>query len=46
VEKTSEDALRRGSEAQRAAAATPARMPTGIKPRPFRPKLRILISTR
>jgi hypothetical protein len=46
VEKTSEDALQRGLEAQRAAAATRARMPTGIKPRPFRPKLHIPISVR
>jgi hypothetical protein len=46
VEKTSEDALWRGLEAQRAAAATRARMPAGIKPRPFMPKLRILISAR
>jgi hypothetical protein len=46
VEKTSEDTLRRGLEAQRAAAAMQARMPAGIKPRPFRPKLRIPISAR
>jgi hypothetical protein len=46
VEKTSEDALRRGLEAQRAAAATQARMPAGIKPQLFRPKLRIPISAR
>jgi hypothetical protein len=46
VEKMSKDALRRGLEAQRAAAATQARMHAGIKPRPFRPKLRIPISAR
>jgi hypothetical protein len=46
VEKTPEDALRCGLEAQRAAVATLARMPVGIKPRPFRPKLRIPISAR
>jgi hypothetical protein len=46
VEKTSEDALRHGLEAQRAAAAMQARMPAGIKPRPFRPKLHIPISVR
>jgi hypothetical protein len=46
VEKTPEDALRRGLETQRAAVATLARMPVGIKPRPFRPKLRIPISAR
>jgi hypothetical protein len=46
VENTSEDVLRRSLEAQRAAAATRARMPAGIKPRPFRSKLRIPISAR
>jgi hypothetical protein len=46
VEKTSEDALRHGLEAQRAATATWARMPAGIKLRPFRPKLRISITAR
>jgi hypothetical protein len=46
TEKTSEDALRRGLEAQRATAATQARIPAGIKPRPFRPKLHIPIFTR
>jgi hypothetical protein len=46
VEKTSEDALRRGLEAQRTAAATQAKMPAVLKPRPFRPKLRIPISSR
>jgi hypothetical protein len=46
VEKTSEDVLWGGLEAQRAAAATRARMPAGIKPQPFMPKLRIPISAR
>jgi hypothetical protein len=46
VEKMSEDALQHGLEAQRAAAAMLARMPAGIKPRPFRPNLRIQISAR
>jgi hypothetical protein len=46
VEKTSEDALRRGLEAQRAAAATQARMPAATRPWLFRPKLRIPISAR
>jgi hypothetical protein len=46
TEKTSEDALRRGLEAQRAAAATRARMPATIRPRPFRTKLRIPTSAR
>jgi ATP-dependent exoDNAse (exonuclease V) beta subunit len=44
VEKTSEDVLRCCLEAQRAAAATRAWMLAGIKPQPFRPKLRIPIS--
>jgi hypothetical protein len=46
VEKTSEDALRRGLEAQQTTAATQAKMPAGLKPRPFRQKLRILVSSR
>jgi hypothetical protein len=46
VEKTSEGALRRGLEAQRTAAATQAKMPVVLNPRPFRPKLRIPISLR
>jgi hypothetical protein len=46
VGKTSEDALWRGLEAQRAAAATQTRMPARIMPRLFRPKLRIPISAR
>jgi hypothetical protein len=46
VEKTSEDALRRGLEAQWTAAATQEKMPVAIKPRVFRPKLRIPVSAR
>jgi hypothetical protein len=46
VEKTLEDALRRGLEAQRTVAATQAKMPPGLKPRPFRLKLRNLVSSR
>jgi hypothetical protein len=41
VEKTSEDALRRGLEAQRTTAAVHARMPATIKPRVFWPETRI-----
>jgi hypothetical protein len=41
VQKTSEDALRRGLEAQRTAAAAQARMSVTIKPRVFWPKTRI-----
>jgi hypothetical protein len=41
VQKTSEDALRRGLEAQRATAAAQARMLVTIKPRVFWPKTRI-----
>jgi hypothetical protein len=41
VQKTSEDALRRGLEAQRSAAAAQARMPVAIKPRVFWPKARL-----
>jgi hypothetical protein len=39
VEKTSEDAVRRGLEAQRTTAATQAKMPAAIRPQVFRPKL-------
>jgi hypothetical protein len=46
VEKTSEDALRRGLEAQRTAAATQARMPVVIRPQLFRPKPRVPVVTR
>jgi hypothetical protein len=41
VEKTSEDALRRGLEAQHTAVAAQARMPATIKPRVFWPKTRM-----
>jgi hypothetical protein len=46
VQKTSEDALRRGLEAQRSAAAAHARMPAAIKPRVFWPKARLPAVTR
>jgi hypothetical protein len=46
VEKTSEDALRRGLVAQQTAAATQAKMPAAIRPRLFRPKLRIPVAAR
>jgi hypothetical protein len=46
VEKTSKDALRRSLEAQRTAAAMQAKMPAAIRPRVFRPKLRVLVSAR
>jgi hypothetical protein len=46
VEKTSEDALRRGLVAQRTATSAQAKMPARLKPRPFRPKLRIPVSSR
>jgi hypothetical protein len=46
VQKTSEDALRRGLEAQRSAAAAQARMPATIKPRVFWPKTRLPAVTR
>jgi hypothetical protein len=39
VQKTSEEALRRGLEAQRSAAATRAKIPVAIKPRVFWPRL-------
>jgi hypothetical protein len=41
VQKTSEDALRRGLEAQHSAAAAQERMPTTINPRVFWPKARL-----
>jgi hypothetical protein len=41
VQKTSEDALQRGLDAQRAAAAAQARMLATIRPRVFKPKARI-----
>jgi hypothetical protein len=46
VEKTSEDALCRGLEAQRTAAAAQARMPAAIRPRFFRPKPHVSAVTR
>jgi hypothetical protein len=46
VEKTSEDALRRGLEAQRTVAAAQARMPTAIRPPLFKPKPRVPVITR
>jgi hypothetical protein len=46
VEKTLEDALRQGLEAQRTTAAAQAKMPAAIKPQVFRSKLRIPISAR
>jgi hypothetical protein len=46
VEKTSEDALHRGLEAQRTATAAQAKMPAVIRPRLFRPKPRISVMTR
>jgi hypothetical protein len=46
VQKTSEDALRRGLEAQRSAAAVQARIPVTIKPQVFWPKARLLVVTR
>jgi hypothetical protein len=46
VQKTSEDALRRGLEEQRSAAAAQAKIPAAIKPRVFWPKTRIPAVTR
>jgi hypothetical protein len=46
VQKTSEDALRRGLEAQRSATAVQARMPTAIKPQVFWLKTRLPAVTR
>jgi hypothetical protein len=46
VEMTSEDALRLGLETQQTAAATQAKMPATIRPRLFRPKLRIPVAAR
>jgi hypothetical protein len=42
VQKTSEEALRRGLEAQHSAAAVQAKIPATIKPRVFWPKTRLL----
>jgi hypothetical protein len=41
VQKTWEEALRRGLEAQRSAAAAQAKIPVVIKPRVFWPKTRL-----
>jgi hypothetical protein len=46
VQKTSEEALRRGLEAQRTAAVAQARMPATIKPRVFWPKAWLPVVTR
>jgi hypothetical protein len=46
VQKTSEDALRRGLEAQRSAATTRAKIHAAIKPRVFWPKTRLPTVTR
>jgi hypothetical protein len=46
VQKTVEDALRRGLEAQRAAATTQTTMPSLNRPRIFRLKPRVLTITR
>jgi hypothetical protein len=46
VQKTSEEALRRGLEAQRSAAAARAKIPVAIKPRVFWPKTRLLAMPR
>jgi hypothetical protein len=46
VQKTSEDALRRGLEAQRSAVAAQVRKPTTIRPRVFWPKTRLPVVMR
>jgi hypothetical protein len=46
VQKTSEDALRHGLEAQCTAVVAQARMPATIKPRVFWPKTRLPTMTR
>jgi hypothetical protein len=46
VQKTSEDALQRGLEAQHAAAVVQVRMPATIHPRVFKPKARIPAAVR
>jgi hypothetical protein len=46
VQKTSEDALRRGLEVQRSASAARAKIPAAIKPRVFWPKTRLPAVTR
>jgi hypothetical protein len=46
VQKTSEEALRRGLEAQRSAATAQAKIPKGIKPRVFWLKARLPVAPR
>jgi hypothetical protein len=46
VQKTSEEALRRGLEVQRSAAAARAKIPAAIKPRVFWPKARLPVAPR
>jgi hypothetical protein len=46
VQKTSEDALRKGLEVQKTAATAQAKMPASMKPRFFRPKPRVPAVTR
>jgi hypothetical protein len=46
VQKTSEEALRRGLEAQRSDAAAREKIPVAIKPRVFWPKTRLLAMPR
>jgi hypothetical protein len=46
VQKTSEEALRRGLEAQHSAATTRAKLPAAIKPRVFWPKARLPVAPR
>jgi hypothetical protein len=46
VQKTSEDALRRGLEAQRTAGVAQAKVPAAIRPQLFRPELRVPVATR
>jgi hypothetical protein len=46
VQKTSEEALRRGLEAQRSATTTRAKIPAAIKPLVFWPKARLPVAPR
>jgi hypothetical protein len=46
VLKTSEEALRRGLEAQRSAVTARAKIPAAIKPRVFWPKARLPVAPR
>jgi hypothetical protein len=46
VQKTSEEALRRGLEAQHSVVATRAKIPAAIKPRVFWPKARLSVALR